>query len=97
MAVSEKQRHEFIKAAEEVFGPVHSETLMNLLPPVGWADVATKHDLEQLEQRLDMRFERARAEWKADLEHGLRQQLLTFLSGNTVLLGVFVTVNQLIG
>jgi hypothetical protein len=89
-----------------VFGPVHSETLTNLRPPVGWADVATKHDLEQLEQRLDMRsamrfdlvddrFERARAEWKADLEHGLRQQLITFLSANAVLLGIVVTIIQL--
>ena len=27
------------------------------LPPVGWADVATKHDLESLSQRLALRFE----------------------------------------
>jgi hypothetical protein len=32
-------------------------TLAELLPPVGWADIATKHDLAQLEQRLDLRFE----------------------------------------
>ena len=37
---------------------------MELLPPVGWADVATKHDLlmvdarfDSLEVRLDARFE----------------------------------------
>ena len=27
------------------------------LPPVGCADVATKHDLAQLEERMNMRFE----------------------------------------
>jgi hypothetical protein len=26
---------------------------MELLPPVGWADVATKHDLRQIDRRFD--------------------------------------------
>ena len=30
---------------------------MAYLPPVGWADVATKHDLTALEQRIGLRFE----------------------------------------
>lgn len=29
---------------------------MELLPPVGWADVATKQDLAHLETRMDARF-----------------------------------------
>lgn len=32
--------------------------MMELLPPVGWADVATKRDLDQLEGRMDLRFDK---------------------------------------
>ena|SRR5438105_13360310 len=31
--------------------------MMELLPPVGWADVATKRDLDALEERMNLRFE----------------------------------------
>jgi hypothetical protein len=34
---------------------------MELLPPVGWADVATKQDLRALQDRMDARFERVDA------------------------------------
>jgi hypothetical protein len=40
-----------------VLGPDEASSLMSLLPSVGWADVATKQDLVQLEQRLDAGFE----------------------------------------
>ncbi|MGH9154954.1 MAG: hypothetical protein ACRD1K_03690 [Acidimicrobiales bacterium] len=43
---------------EEVLGPEAASTLIEHLPPVGWADVATKHDLAALEERLDLRFSR---------------------------------------
>ncbi len=30
---------------------------MEMMPPVGWADVATKRDLDALAERMDLRFE----------------------------------------
>jgi hypothetical protein len=57
MTVTEKQRHDLIRRFEEAFGPEHAETLMELLPPVGWADVVTKQDLEHLRVATEARFD----------------------------------------
>ena len=56
MVVDERSRHELYRRLEEVLGPEGATTLMEHLPPVGWADVATRHDLAGLEARLDERF-----------------------------------------
>lgn len=115
MAITEKQRHDLMKAAEEVLGPVEAETLMNLLPPVGWADVATKADLEHLRtatkadidgvrvevahlrEHIEERVGRFEATLRVELERGLRQQLVTFLSAQAVLFGAVLALVQLSG
>src|SRR5882757_3750567 len=57
MVLDERARHELFLRLEQVLGPESAETLMEMMPPVGWADVATKRDLDALEQRMDLRFE----------------------------------------
>lgn len=57
MALDERARHELFLRLEEVLGPEPAETLMEMMPPVGWADVATTRDLDALEQRMALRFE----------------------------------------
>jgi hypothetical protein len=56
MAVSEYERTQLFNWFEEHMGTERASTMMNLLPPVGWGDVATRRDLELLEERLDHRF-----------------------------------------
>src|SRR5687767_2528554 len=56
MVLDERSRHELYLRLEEALGPDAATTLMEHLPPVGWADVATKRDLDALEQRVDLRF-----------------------------------------
>jgi hypothetical protein len=56
MATTEDDRFRLQQRLREQLGEREAVTLMELLPPVGWADVATKRDLEHLEQRMDARF-----------------------------------------
>lgn len=56
MPVDERSRHQLFRRLDEVLGPDQAATLIEHLPPVGWADVATKRDLDGLELRLDQRF-----------------------------------------
>ena len=65
MVVDERSRHQLYSRLEEVLGAEAATTLIEHLPPVGWADVATKHDLASLEERIDLRF--ARVDGRFDL------------------------------
>jgi hypothetical protein len=69
MSVDERRRLQLADAAKRALGDDAGITLMEMLPPVGWADVATKQDLLALEERLDARFER-----------GFRQMLVSVSS-----------------
>jgi hypothetical protein len=60
MGIDERARHDLYLGLEELMGQERADALMGPLPPVGWADVATKHDLdvrfEGLQERIDLRF-----------------------------------------
>ena len=58
MVLDERSRHDLYLRLEQTLGAEAAATLMEHLPPVGWADVATKRDLDALEERLVLRFER---------------------------------------
>ncbi|MBK5222196.1 MAG: hypothetical protein JJE52_04840 [Acidimicrobiia bacterium] len=47
MAITEQARHELHQILEEILGADKASTLMEHLPPVGWAQVATKDDLDR--------------------------------------------------
>ena len=76
MSVDERHRLQLADAAKRALGDDAGITLMELLPPVGWADVATKQDLVLLRADLDaleLRLE-------ARLERGFRRILVTVSS-----------------
>lgn len=59
MVIDERTRHGLFEQLITVLGEERAVTLMEHLPPVGWADVATKQDLDALKGDLE---ERLRAE-----------------------------------
>ena len=58
MAIDEAARHHLHQTLDDTIGPTDAITLMEHLPPVGWADVATNSALDNLEDRLGARIDR---------------------------------------
>ena len=90
MAVTEENRHRLYQRLEAVLGAQEATTLMELVPPVGWADVATKRDLDALGRRIDERFDAAQRQldlrfaaqeqnFLATLHDQLRMQLIAII------------------
>jgi hypothetical protein len=48
MTISDHDRYTLHQRLDAVLGPEEAAVLMAYLPPVGWADVATKRDLDHL-------------------------------------------------
>jgi hypothetical protein len=68
MGVTEQQRHLLLTWFEEQMGPERAATMMELMPPAGAAELATKRDLDDVERRLTARFDAHDARFDAKLE-----------------------------
>jgi len=107
MAIDERTRHQLFLRLEEVLGDEDATTLMEHLPPVGWAEVATKTDigmlqgdLTDLERRMDLRFElseertmRAIHEMASTLRSEMNTQTRLLFLGNV---GLMLTLASLL-
>jgi hypothetical protein len=96
---TEAGRHQLYEKISTEWGQEHAEELMSYLPPVGWADVATKQDLDTqtalLRAETATGFERLRAEMHkgfADQREGLNTQLRWILG---IVLTAFVGLTGL--
>jgi hypothetical protein len=61
---TEAGRHILYEQAKKGWGKEAADELMSLLPPVGWADVATKSDLNHLAGQLSGEIGAFRAEMR---------------------------------
>jgi len=65
MAPDERSRVEASQALSEQLGPAAAAALMECIPPYGWHEIATKRDLNELERRIDLRFDALEARFLA--------------------------------
>ncbi|MEZ5374127.1 MAG: hypothetical protein R2704_15645 [Microthrixaceae bacterium] len=89
MTMTENDRYHLHQQLEAALDERGANTMMELLPPVGWADVATKRDLDQqqevtnlrfdqIQERLDLRFDTADLRLDARIA-GTERRLLAIL------------------
>ena len=84
MSVTESKRLQLHLALKEVLGDKMADTLIDHLPPTGWADVARKDDLNKLERQLDRQF--------TSLERRMSVGLTTGLAFGLALLAIQVQI-----
>ena len=65
MTIHEQARHDLFVRLEAVLGRDEAATLMEHLPPVGWADVATRRDLDVLQAAIKSDL----ALFRSDVDH----------------------------
>jgi hypothetical protein len=87
MAIDERARHRLYERLEAVLGTDEAAILMEHLPPVGWADVATKRDLAALQEANRLEHELLKQEmmaaWRADLLRQTRTMIFAMLTTMT--------------
>ena len=100
MSITEASRFQLRTAIGQILSEEAADTLMELLPPVGWADVATKTDLQHLRDELKDDMHALQLTIEATLEKRLYEQtkwlITTMIAMNTVMLAASVALSKLI-
>jgi hypothetical protein len=86
--IDERTRHEMYLGLEQKLGTAVADALMAHLPPIGWADVATKHDLDELERRIELQLD-------ATIHSEINRLLLVLMPTIVSSLGVALAVGKL--
>ena len=96
MTSSEAARHALYAELEQVLGPEHADTLMTSLPMKPADQLATKTDIDRLEDRFDRledRFDRLEDRF----DQAIRTFTVTTVGAMTALTGIFAVVVTVLG
>ena len=100
MSITEASRFQLRTAVGRIMDEEAADTLMELLPSVGWADVATKHDLTYMRTDMHREFEKVRLEFRADISEALLRQTRWFftmlITVNTATVGLVFAAMKLL-
>ena len=100
MSITEASRFQLRTAIGQILSKEAADTLMELLPPVGWADVATKTDLQHLRDELKADIHALQLSFETTLEKRLHEQtkwlITTMIAMNAVTVAVAVALSKLI-
>ena len=89
MTSSEAARHALYAELEQVLGPEHADTLMTSLPMKPADQLATKTDIDRLEDRFDRLEDR--------FDQAIRTFTVTTVGAMTALTGIFAVVVTVLG
>lgn len=110
MAIDERRRLELADAVKRTLGDEAGLTLMEMLPPVGWADVATKQDLDALRvatkqdlarevgalrSEMNQRFEALEHKLTGAFHKEMTAQTWRLVTAATAMFGLFAAVVRL--
>jgi hypothetical protein len=100
MSITEASRFQLRTAIGQILDEEAADTLMELLPPVGWADVATKTDLQHLRDELKGDMHALQLTIEIAIEKRIHEQtkwlITTMIAMNTVMLAASVALSKLI-
>jgi hypothetical protein len=81
MQIDERTRREMYEQLEAVLGAQTADALMEHLPPVGWAEVATKSDLAAMRVDIEALEYRVLAQMHREITRVIMWFVPTMLSG----------------
>jgi hypothetical protein len=80
MSITDESRYHLHQRLEAVLGPQEATVLMEHLPPVGWADVATRRDLDHVASQIRLELAGIESRFQVALattETSLRRDMAT--------------------